>query len=236
MRKLLTFGPGFGLPDPSPFCLKAMVLLKMAGLEFAVEGGDPRTTPKKKVPVLVEDNGEAVPDTTFIRLHLEKTYGVDFDAELLPAERGVAWAFEKLAESELYFAMVHERWMVEENFNAGPRAFFNAVPMPLRAVVIALVKRQVRRDLFGHGMGRHSRDEIVTLGKRGFDAISAQLGENPWLMGDTPCGADASVWSFVAQAAVDIFDSDLKRHVRATPNLMAYRDRGLAKWFPDYAS
>ena len=31
MITLYTFGPKFGLPDPSPFCMKALVLLKMAG-------------------------------------------------------------------------------------------------------------------------------------------------------------------------------------------------------------
>jgi len=32
MITLYSFGPAFGLPDPSPFVTKAATLLKMAGL------------------------------------------------------------------------------------------------------------------------------------------------------------------------------------------------------------
>jgi glutathione S-transferase len=36
---LYTFGPYFGLPDPSPFVMKAEVLLKMANLPFETDTG-----------------------------------------------------------------------------------------------------------------------------------------------------------------------------------------------------
>lgn len=233
MRKLLVFGPAFGLPDPSPFCCKAMVLLKMAGLAFEPTPADVRKAPKGKFPVLVEDDGSLVADTTLIRMHLETTYGTDFDPGLSAVDKGIAWAFEKLAEAELYFAITHERWIVTENFDAGPRTFFDAIAMPMRPLVVTLVRRQIKRDLHGQGMGRHSRDEIATLAARGFDAISAQLGDKPWLMGEQPCGADAAVWSMVACAAVARFESPITRHVLSTPNLITYRDRGLATWFPE---
>ena len=34
MITLYTFGPAFGLPDPSPFVTKAEMLLKLAGLPY----------------------------------------------------------------------------------------------------------------------------------------------------------------------------------------------------------
>ena len=37
MITLHTFGPAFGLPDPSPFATKGLVLLKMSGLPFKTE-------------------------------------------------------------------------------------------------------------------------------------------------------------------------------------------------------
>ncbi|MDR6871877.1 hypothetical protein J2Y55_002890 [Bosea sp. BE125] len=42
MITLHSFGPGFGLPDPSPFCIKAEILLRMAGLPFERETGTMR--------------------------------------------------------------------------------------------------------------------------------------------------------------------------------------------------
>jgi len=46
-----------------------------------------------------------------------------------------------------------------------------------------MVKRSVRRNLHGHGMGRHSKAE-VGLAVRDVEALAAFLGGKPWLMGD----------------------------------------------------
>ena len=91
MITLATFGPGFGLPDPSPFVTKADVLLQMSGGPFEKKTLGLRQAPKGKLPFIVDD-GETIADSTFIRGHLERKYGVDFDKGLTPAQRGAAWA------------------------------------------------------------------------------------------------------------------------------------------------
>ena len=234
MRKLYVFGPNFGLPDPSPFCMKAMVLLKMAGLDYETALCDPRKSPKKKGPFL-NDDGVIIPDTSFIRWHIEKTYGHDFDAGLSEADRGTAWALAKLCEDNIYWSIAFERWMVEANFSAGPRVFFAALPMPLRHMVISLVPKQVKRDLWGQGFGRHSREEIVQLGNRGIDAISQVLGDKPYVMGDECSGVDASTFGTVASVLSETFDTAMLDHAKSKPNLVAYRDRCMARWFPEFA-
>lgn len=233
MRTLQVFGPNFGLPDPSPFCMKAMVLLKMAGLDYATGRCDPRKAPKKKGPVLYDD-GETIPDTTFIRWHIEEKYGHDFDAALNDEQKGVAWAVEKLCEDNIYWAVVSERWMVEKNFSAGPRAFFEDVPMAMRYTVISMVRNQVKRDLWGQGFGRHSQEEIVRIGNRGLDAVSQVLGDKPYLMGDEATAVDASAFATVAGALCETFDSELLTHAKSKSNLVAYRDRCMDRWFKDF--
>ena len=156
---LYTFGPYFGLPDPSPFVMKAEVLLKMANLPFEIDTGGFNKAPKGKLPYIADD-GEIIADSTLIRLHIERKYAFDFDAGLSPPERGIAWAFEKMCEDHLYWAGLHARWMVNENFDKGPRRFFDAVPSPLRPLVVLMTRRQVRRNLWGHGMGRHTMAEM----------------------------------------------------------------------------
>lgn len=234
MRALYTFGPNFGLPDPSPFCMKAMVLLKMAGLDYETRQCDPRKAPKKKAPYLVDD-GEEIADTTFIRWHIEEKYDHDFDSALGGHDKGVAWAVEKLCEDNIYWSLLYERWMIEKNFSAGPRAFFEAVPMAFRYTVISMVRNQVKRDLWGHGFGRHSEDEIVRLGKRGFDALAQVLGDKPYMMGDEAAAVDAIAFPTVAGALSDTFDSRIGDHVREKDNLVGYRDRCMTRWFPDFA-
>jgi len=95
---LHTFGPAFGLPDPSPFVTKVEVLLKMAGLPYRTDTTGLRGAPKGKLPY-IDDDGERVADSTFIRWHLENKYRIDFEKGLSPEQRAIAWAFEKMAEA-----------------------------------------------------------------------------------------------------------------------------------------
>lgn len=130
MIKLYTFGPAFGLPDPSPFVTKAEMLLKMADVPYLTDTTGFKRAPKGKLPY-IDDDGAIVANSTFIRMHLEKNYGVDFDKGLSPAERGVAWAFEKLCEDHLYWVGLHARWIVDANSSTRARAR-SSMGCPLR--------------------------------------------------------------------------------------------------------
>ncbi|MGH6794133.1 MAG: Tom37 metaxin N-terminal-like domain-containing protein, partial [Methylocella sp.] len=163
MITLFTFGPYFGLPDASPFVIKAMLLLKFAGLKYSEDRGGYRKAPKGKLPY-IDDAGLIVGDSTFIRFHIEKKYGFDFDAALTPEQKAAAWAVEKMCEEHLYFAMVAARWLDHANFAKGPAQFFKAVPTPLRPVVQGLIRRKVEKTLKLQGFGRHTpveQDELA---------------------------------------------------------------------------
>src|SRR5688500_15111848 len=123
MITLYTFGPAFGLPDPSPFVTKAEILLKMAGLAYRTDTSGFSKAPKAKLPS-IEDGGMRVGDSTFIRFHIEQRYQFDFDRGLTAGQRAVAWAFEKMVEEQLYFALLDSRWMNDANFAKGPIMFF----------------------------------------------------------------------------------------------------------------
>src|SRR3979409_853611 len=127
MITLYNFGPAFGLPDPSPFVMKAETLLKMAKLPYRADSTGFAKAPKGKIPYL-EDDGFLVPDSTFIRWHIEKKYRIDFDEGLDAGQRATAWAFEKMAEDLLYWVGVNDRWMDDANFRKGPIMFFQKVP------------------------------------------------------------------------------------------------------------
>jgi len=92
---LYGFGPGFGLPEISPFVSKTEVQLKMAGLSYRKEKAKPTVSPKGQLP-FIEDDAESIADSTFIRAHIEGKYGFDFDAPLSLQARAQAWAFERM--------------------------------------------------------------------------------------------------------------------------------------------
>jgi len=142
MITLYSFGPGFGLPDPSPFVTKAEVLLKMAELPYRSDTTGFKKAPKGKLPY-IDDGGEIISDSTFIRWHLERKYNIDFDRGLSAEQRSIAWAFEKMMEDHLYWVVVHARWMDDLNFAGGPATFFRGVPAPIRPLVVAMIRRQL---------------------------------------------------------------------------------------------
>ena len=232
MITLYTFGPQFGLPDPSPFVTKVEVLLKMAALPFRSDSTGFSKAPKGKLPY-IDDDGEKIADSTFIRWHLEKKYGVDFDRGLSNEQRGVAWAFEKMAEDNLYWASVYFRWMIDANFRKGPVNFFKGVPAPVRPVVVSMIRRRLRKTLQGQGIGRHSADEITAIGIRSIDAMAAYLGDKPFFMGSAPAGIDATMFAFAVSAICPLFESDLQRAAASHDNLRRYVGRMTARFYPE---
>jgi glutathione S-transferase len=232
MITLYSFGPGFGLPDPSPFVTKAEVLLKMAELPYRSDTTGFKKAPKGKLPY-IDDGGEIISDSTFIRWHLERKYNIDFDRGLSAEQRSIAWAFEKMMEDHLYWAVVHARWMDDLNFARGPATFFRGVPAPIRPLVVAMIRRQLRRTLHGQGFGRHSLDEIVALGTRSIEAMAAFLGSKLFMMGPEPTGLDATSFAFVAGTLCPLFETQLRTSAERHENLKRYVGRMTARFYPD---
>src|SRR5262249_35969046 len=132
--------------------------------------------PQGKLPY-IDDDGEIIADSTLIRWYLENKHRIDFDRGLAHEQKAVAWAFEKLAEDNLYWVIVETRWLDDDNFNRGPRTFFDAVPALMRPFIVAMVRRKVRAALWAQGIGRHSPQERAALGRRALEAIADYLAE-----------------------------------------------------------
>jgi glutathione S-transferase len=232
MITLYTFGPAFGLPDPSPFVTKAELLLKMAGLTYRTDPSGFNKAPKGKLPY-IEDDGEKIADSTFIRWHIEKKYGFDFDGGLSAEQRGVAWAFEKMAEDNFYWTMVESRWLNDDNFDKGPRRFFDRAPALIRPILIPIIRRKVRKGLHAHGIGRHSEKDIQAIGTRSIEAIADYLGEKPFFLGDEPTGVDATIFPFIAGALCPQFETPIRTAAERRDNLGRYVGRMAARYYPD---
>lgn len=224
MISLHTFGPGAGLPDLSPFVVKAMMLLKLAGLPFTEQRADVRKSPKRKLPVIIDD-GEVIADSTFIRFHIEKKYGFDFDANLSPEQKATAWAAEKMLENHTYWAALHERWLIDSNFEKGPAKFFNAVPALMRPFVKTMVRKNIAKDIYATGIGRHDYNEMMMLVARNIDSIAALLGDKPYFMGEAPCGADATIFAFMQGALCPVFTSRIGDQIRTHNTIVRYVER-----------
>ncbi|RUL71085.1 glutathione S-transferase family protein [Dyella choica] len=226
--------PGFGMPETSPFVIKTEVQLKMADLSYGRESTIPPLAPKGKVPYLLDD-GEVVCDSTFIRAHLERKYGVDLDEGLDAHQRAQSWAIERMLEDHLYFAMVWFRWIVPENFAKGPAQFANGAPEEQREALRREMQSRKDGDLRSHGIGRHSAGEIAALGVRSIDALAALLGDKPYLMGERMTAVDATALGVLASILTSFFDTPLRDAVASRPNLVAYVSKLMQRYYPEHA-
>jgi glutathione S-transferase len=232
MITLYTFGAAFGLPDASPFVTKAHVLLKMAGQPYQVNTKGYGKSPKGKLP-FIDDAGSVVADSTFIRWHLEKKYGIDFDHGLSAEQRAVAWATEKMLEDNLYWIGVYWRWMDDAAFATVAEAFFKPIAWPIRGLVERIARSRVRKNLHAQGMGRHSEAEMQAIGSKGMATLATLLGSKPYLMGDQPCSADAMMFGILSSALCPVFENPVKALVGGYPQLVAYETRMRQRYFPD---
>ena len=234
MITLYGFGPGFGLPEISPFVTKTEVQLKMAGLAYRKQRAMPPASPKGQLPY-IDDDGQRVADSTFIRAHIERKYGFDFDLGLDRPARGQAWAFERMIESHVYWALVGTRWVDPENFAKGPAHFFDGAPEDRREKLREDAQFRVAENYLLSGLGRHAPDDDVELALRSLLALSVQLGDKPYLMGDKPCGTDATAFGALAGILTPFFESKLRTRAEEFENLVAYVERMMQQYYPDFA-
>lgn len=227
MIVLYTFGPLWGLPDPSPFVMKTAVQLKMSGLPFRTEKSRPPEAPKGKLP-FIEDNGVRIGDSVFIREHLERKYGVNLDAGLTAGQKALAWAVERVVEDHVYWATIYGRWAVKENFDKGPAIFFGGAPPE----VLEAGRGRVLDVLQGQGFGRHSLGEVAGLAARSFACLAELLGDGPYLAGETMGGADATLFAGLSAVLTPHFDTPIRDAALKHPNLAAYSERMMQRFYP----
>ena len=105
-----------------------------------------------------------------------------------------------MIEHHVYWALVGARWVDAENFAKGPTHFFDGAPAHLREKLREDAQFRVAENYLLSGLGRHAPDDDVDLAVRSLFALSVQLGDKPYLMGDTPCGTDATAFGALPES------------------------------------
>jgi hypothetical protein len=50
-----------------------------------------------------------------------------------------------------------------------------------------------------------------------------------------PCGADAAIFPMVAHGLCPLFETKIRTYAQQKPNLVAYNDRLMRQYFPEFA-
>jgi len=229
MLTLISLPPAFGLPSGSGFAIKAMHLLTLSGQTWQNEPNpDPRKFPKGKLPALRTPDAGLIGDSENIRAYLE-THGADFDAGLSPDDKANARAFIRMAEEHLYFQVLYERWCDPRVWPHVREMYFGSIPGVLRGFVTERIRKPLERGLHVQGIARFSEDERLARINPDLDAITTRLAQRPYLFGDAPTAADASVAPMVHSLAVSPVETKISARVAGDPTLSAYCERMAAR-------
>jgi len=232
MIKLHQFPPLYGLPNASPFCLKLETYLRMAGLPFKVVWDtEMAKTPKGKMPY-IEDGEKVIADSGIIIDYLKATYGDVLDAHLSPKEKAVTLAFTRLLDEHLYWSLIYQRWIAPAGWKTTQVEYFRGLPAPLRLVVPHIARRSINKQFWGQGMGRHTEQEIYALANANLTALSDYLADQAFFHGENPSTLDAVAYSHLANLLWTPYDSPIKRHALALPNLEGFCRRMRDRYYP----
>ena len=227
-----------GIPNIGPPALKVETWLRMNGIPYEVADFSFQDAPKGKAPYVTTEDGSRLGDSTFIIEYLKGRYGKDPDAQLTPAERGVSLAFRRMLKENDYWVIMYSRYVVPQNWEAYRQSILQVVPADWpdaqKQAVADMMQKNIISQMQGHGIFRHSMEEIFKLGIEDFTAVSDYLGDKPYFMGNEPTTVDATLYGFLVNVMDVPFGSPVRDFCLSRPNLVAYCRRMGDRYFPEF--
>ncbi len=230
MLTLHQFVPNPRRPDPSAFCSKVELFLKIHNLPYQGKKGNSTKAPKGKLPVLL-DGSEAVADSDVIIRHLCKKHHIDPEAGLSPEQKALSFMIRKTMEEHYYFIMLHTRWIDPRGWEIVKPLFFSELPTPIKWIVPAIIRRQVKSGLKAQGIGRHEEAEIEHRGREVLEHLKPFFGKSDYLFGSEPSLVDCTVFPYLWGALHFPSESELKRVTKGYKPFEEYVERILNRYY-----
>lgn len=230
----------WGLSSISPACLKLETWLRMAKLPYQTAiatAEDFALAPKGKIP-FIEDRGQRIASTLIIE-RFKQQQGIDLDAGLTPTERAISLAFRRMLKENTYWGGVYIRYGMEENWQQYREVLadllFPDTPLEEWEPFVNELRETFISQMYNHGLGRHSDEEIVQIICADFQALSDFLADKPFFMGDRPTTLDATAYAYIGNFIKPPYGSPIVDFILQQSNLCKYYERMNQKFFSDRA-
>jgi glutathione S-transferase len=224
------FGSLDGQIDLSPFVHKLEAWLRLAEVPYIRRIGSVLKAPRGKLPY-AEIEGRMIADSQDVIDHLQREGIADLDGWLTPRQRAISTALRSMIEEDLYFSILHMRWIDDvawREYSRALREVFVASGMPGLAarIVPALARRGIAKQMQGQGAGRRTPEQLLARVEARLDAL-VELTEPDatWLLGDRPCTLDAVVHAFVGCMLWKRVPTPAAAMIEARPKLMEWFTR-----------
>ncbi|TNM95041.1 hypothetical protein fugu_017800 [Takifugu bimaculatus] len=225
--------PKTGAPSLSPFCLKLETYLRMLDLPYQ-NYFDGKLSPQGKMP-WIEYNQEQVCGTEFIIDFLEERLGVSLNNSLTAQEKAVSHAVTKMVEEHFYWTIAYCQWV--DNLEETQKMLSVSGPLSdvLKWILSHLTGGIVKREMYGHGIGRFSREKVYELMEKDMRTLATLLGDKKYLMGSKVTTVDAAVFSHLAPAMWTLPGTRPEQLIKGELiNLALYCERIRQRFWPEW--
>ena len=134
-------------------------------------------------------------------------------------------ALTRLMEDHLYWCLLYDRWVDEDNWPGFRKTVFKELPPIIGGFIARLIRKQSVRDAHGQGLSRHGRERVMAFGIEDLKAAEAILGDKTFTFGDKPTSADATLASSLAFVMNPEFVNPMYEFVASSPTLLPYHER-----------
>jgi len=228
MIKLYQFKPFWGLPNASPFCMKAETYLRYRGVVFEAVACSPRESPSKQIPfITIEEAGESktITDSEKIIDYFESLHDYPMDKGLTALQKATAYLIRSKVEEELYWQITYMRWGDPE----GWKVFLpdlNKHMEGLKGKVLPwIIRRILLRQMSKRGMKPDNTEASYAPGIHLLDVLSDLLGNKDYFLDKSIRTIDMSVYAFLANIIDQPYPNIIQNHAKGLDNLVDYCER-----------
>ncbi|KAL4229663.1 hypothetical protein ACF0H5_010051 [Mactra antiquata] len=220
-----------GVVNISPYAIKLELWMRINNIPYnTIDSND--FSSKKQSPFILF-NGEEYPDSNFIVELLCKHFNKEPYPGLNTVEKATARAFLKMTEEDTSWPIFIYRYV--ENIEEYCEYFTTTEPMEGRMKILENLKEWVGKRAYGHGIGRHSTDEIQKIGCDDVQAISHYLGDKPYMMGDQPTLVDCSIFGVLSQVVYVPMGFPMRKYITENcQNIMDLFERLKSKYWQNW--
>ncbi|MDF5711316.1 MAG: glutathione S-transferase family protein [Nostoc sp. S4] len=228
----------WGLPSISPACMELETWLRMAKLAYnkvIVTANNFELAPKGKVP-FIEYQGKLLGDAALIIEMFEQKQAINLDAGLIPIEQSISLAFRRTIKENTFWGIAYIRYNLEnwQHFRAVlAQALFGETPLESSEIFVEEFRKTVLSQMYGHGMGRHSSEEIIEIICADLQALSDFLADKPFFMGEQPTTLDATAYAYFGNFIQPPYGSPIVDYALQRANLCEHYERMTGQFFSE---
>lgn len=233
MISLYQFPRVWGLPNPSPFCIKVEAFLSYNSIEYQVEElMQPSKAPRGRLPFIKDSDGELVSDSNIIIKHLVDKYKIKINQTLTQEQLALGHMATRMLEEGSRWILVDKRWRDEDSWPQMKEYISSNMPALMSSFVPNIVRKKVIKDLESNGVSDYTDEEKLAIFRKDLGAISALLEDKLFLLGSSISTFDFSVYAFMLCLAPKGADSGLREALMERPNLVSYLESMHGLCFP----